>query len=98
RAQGATRATRLRPAIHACTHRSALPSCRVPQSHASCVHGRRQGGTHQEGRSWAFSRRHIRMLTMLPEVVELPTSIVYYHTSYSLSFAHRLHVISVTTV
>ena len=44
------------------------------------------------------SPAHTQMLFTLPEVVELPTSIVPNCTPYSLLFAHRLHVIWVTTV
>ena len=75
--QGATRATRPRCAIHACTHRSALPSCRVPLSHAGCARGGRAGGRTP---GWValglVSPAHTQRLFTLPEVVELPTSIV----------------------
>src|SRR6266699_4032742 len=95
---GATRASRPRCAIHACPHRSALPSCRVPLSHPSCARGRRAGGHTPGGVVLGLvSPAHTPMLCTLPEVVELPTSMVPNCTPYSLLFAHRLHAIYVTT-
>jgi hypothetical protein len=96
--KGATWTKRPRAAIHTRTHRSAplLPRASVTRELCTRQEGRR---AHTSRVALGFvSPAHTQMLFTLPEVVELPTSIVPNCTPYSLLFARRLHVIWVTTV